>query len=68
MNYNNFSKSVLKWYNLNKRDLPWRYKGNSKKDHYKIWVSEIMIQQTTVTAVIHYLKKCITYRPNIAKI
>ena len=68
MDYNNFSKSVLKWYNLNKRDLPWRYKGNSKKDPYKIWVSEIMLQQTTVTAVIPYFKKFITLWPNIEKL
>ena len=68
MNYNNFSKSVLKWYNLNKRDLPWRYKGNTKKDPYKIWVSEIMLQQTTVTAVIPYFKKFITLWPNIEKL
>ena len=59
MNYSNFSKNVLSWYNLNKRDLPWRYKGNSKKDPYKIWVSEIMLQQTTVTAVIPYYNKFI---------
>ena len=68
MNYNNFSKSVLKWYKLNKRDLPWRYKGNTKKDPYKIWVSEIMLQQTTVTAVIPYFKKFITLWPNIEKL
>ena len=68
MNYSNFSKNVLSWYNLNKRDLPWRYKGNSKKDPYKIWVSEIMLQQTTVTAVIPYYNKFIKRWPNIKKL
>ena len=68
MNYNNFSKSILKWYSLNKRDLPWRYKDNSKKDPYKIWISEIMLQQTTVTAVIPYYIKFITKWPNIEKL
>ena len=68
MNYSNFSKNVLSWYNLNKRDLPWRYKGNSKKDPYKIWVSEIMLQQTTVTAVIPYYNKFIKKWPNIKKL
>ena len=68
MNYNNFSKSILKWYSLNKRDLPWRYKDNSKKDPYKIWISEIMLQQTTVTAVIPYYIKFIAKWPNIEKL
>jgi A/G-specific adenine glycosylase len=68
MNYSNFSKNVLSWYNLNKRDLPWRYKGNSKKDPYKVWVSEIMLQQTTVTAVIPYYNKFIKRWPNIKKL
>ena len=48
MDYTDFSKNVLIWYNLNKRDLPWRYKKNEKKDPYKIWISEVMLQQTTV--------------------
>ncbi len=68
MNYSNFSKNVLSWYNLNKRDLPWRYKGNSKKDPYKIWVSEIMLQQTTVTAVMPYYNKFIKRWTNIKKL
>ena len=37
MDYTDFSKNVLIWYSLNKRDLPWRYKKNEKKDPYKIW-------------------------------
>ena len=59
MDYTYFSKNVLNWYSLNKRDLPWRYKNNSQKDPYKIWVSEIMLQQTTVQTVIPYYKKFI---------
>ena len=68
MNYNNFSKKVLNWYNLNKRDLPWRYKGNTKKDPYKVWISEIMLQQTTVSAVIPYYNKFIAKWPNIKRL
>ena len=60
-----FSENVLKWYSLNKRDLPWRYKNNSIKDPYKIWVSEIMLQQTTVTTVIPYYKNFIKKWPNV---
>ena len=65
MDYTDFSKNVLIWYNLNKRDLPWRYKKNEKKDPYKIWVSEVMLQQTTVQTVIPYYEKFIKKWPNL---
>ena len=68
MNYTDFSKNVLNWYSVNKRDLPWRYKNNSQKDPYKIWVSEIMLQQTTVATVIPYYKKFLKKWPNIKKL
>ena len=68
MNYTDFSKNVLNWYSANKRDLPWRYKNNSPKDPYKIWVSEIMLQQTTVATVIPYYKKFLKKWPNIKKL
>lgn len=48
--YFNFSKKLLGWYSKNKRDLPWR----KTKDPYLIWISEIMLQQTTVKTVIPY--------------
>ncbi|MEO8376026.1 MAG: A/G-specific adenine glycosylase [Candidatus Sumerlaeota bacterium] len=41
------TKKLLRWYDANKRDLPWR----GTKDPYKIWLSEVMLQQTTVKAV-----------------
>ena len=37
-----FQDTLLKWYDLEKRDLPWR----RTSDPYKIWISEIMLQQT----------------------
>ena len=43
-------KKLLTWYRENKRDLPWRH----TKDPYRIWVSEIMLQQTRVEAVKPY--------------
>lgn len=46
--YMSIQEKLIKWYEVNKRDLPFR----DIKDPYKIWVSEIMLQQTTVTAVI----------------
>ena len=68
MDYSNFSKNVLTWYSLNRRDLPWRYEDNLKKDPYKTWVSEIMLQQTTVTAVIPYYNKFLATWPNVKKL
>ncbi len=46
----NAVEPLLKWYGENKRDLPWR----GTRDPYKIWVSEIMLQQTRVEAVKGY--------------
>ena len=48
-----FAKNLNAWYRKNARSLPWR----ETSDPYKIWISEIMLQQTTVNAVIPYYKK-----------
>jgi A/G-specific adenine glycosylase len=56
-----FSHYLTLWYTKNKRDLPWR----RTKDPYKIWISEIMLQQTTVNAVIAYYERWIKYFPTI---
>jgi A/G-specific adenine glycosylase len=45
--------SLLGWYDLNRRDLPWR----KTRDPYRIWVSEIMLQQTTVSTVLRYFDR-----------
>lgn len=45
-----FSTELLAWYRLQKRDLPWRL----NRDPYRVWVSEIMLQQTRVDTVIPY--------------
>ena len=44
---------LLAWYDRNKRDLPWRH----TRDPYRIWVSEIMLQQTRVAAVLPYYRQ-----------
>lgn len=44
---------LLKWYQKNARSLPWR----NSQDPYKIWIAEVMLQQTTVKAVIPYYEK-----------
>ena len=56
-----FSRDLMRWYSINKRDLPWRH----TKDPYKIWVSEIMLQQTTVSTVIAYYDRWIKVFPTI---
>jgi A/G-specific adenine glycosylase len=43
-------RALLGWYDRNRRDLPWR----RTKDPYRIWLSEVMLQQTTVRAVVPY--------------
>lgn len=49
-NFQYFAEELLDWYDREKRDLPWR----RSKDPYRIWVSEIMLQQTRVETVIPY--------------
>ena len=58
-------KKILAYYKNNKRDLPWRYKKNEKKDPYKIWVSEIMLQQTRVDTVIPYFERFMDAFPTV---
>lgn len=58
------SKTLLPWYQKNKRDLPWR----ETKDPYKIWVSEIMLQQTQVKTVIPYYLRWLETFPGIASL
>lgn len=56
-----FSQELLDWYEINKRDLPWR----RHRDPYYIWVSEIMLQQTRVDTVIPYFHRFIERFPTI---
>jgi len=55
------SKELLKWYDAVKRDLPWRIDTNP----YKVWLSEIMLQQTQVITVIGYFNRFIEKYPDI---
>lgn len=57
----NFSIDLTHWYSKHKRDLPWR----RTKDPYKIWVSEIMLQQTTVSTVIAYYERWVDVFPTV---
>src|SRR5690625_6045238 len=51
-----FQDDLLNWFEKNKRDLPWR----QNQDPYRIWVSEIMLQQTQVDTVIQYFDRFMT--------
>lgn len=57
----NFSKEILHWYFQNKRNLPWR----KTKDPYRIWLSEIMLQQTRVAQGLPYYEKFIASFPTV---
>src|ERR1700722_20049895 len=54
-------RRLLAWYGKHKRDLPWRQTA----DPYRIWVSEIMLQQTRVAAVVPYYARFLTRFPDV---
>ena len=58
----NLTQPLLAWYEENKRSLPWR----GTTDPYRIWVSEIMLQQTRVEAVIPYYERFLKALPAIS--
>ncbi len=57
----NFTVKLLAWYKRNARDLPWR----DHPDPYAIWVSEVMLQQTRVEAVIPYFHRWMERFPTV---
>ena len=66
-----FSAALLAWYDVHHRDLPWRVSPRQsaagvRADPYRIWLSEIMLQQTTVAAVKAYYAKFLARWPSVA--
>ena len=59
-----FREKLLVWYDVHKRDLPWR----RTQDPYKIWISEIMLQQTRVDTVIPYYERFLDWFPTVAEL
>ncbi len=55
------TEGLLPWYTVNKRDLPWR----QSREPYAVWVSEIMLQQTRVEAVIPYYRRFMQALPDV---
>lgn len=56
---------LLAWYDVNARALPWRQPPGVRPDPYAVWLSEIMLQQTTVKAVIPYYQKFLARWPRV---
>jgi A/G-specific adenine glycosylase len=65
-----FRAALLSWYDANARDLPWRHRPQSRKprDPYRIWLSEIMLQQTRVAAVIEHYHEFLRRFPTVKKL
>jgi A/G-specific adenine glycosylase len=57
--------AVLAWWDRHRRDLPWRARPGAATDPYKVWLSEIMLQQTTVAAVTPYFSAFLARWPNV---
>jgi A/G-specific adenine glycosylase len=55
---------LLTWYDHNRRDLPWR----RDRDPYRVWISEIMLQQTRVSAVLEHYRRFLQRFPNVQKL
>ena len=61
INTEKFQQDLLEWYEREKRELPWR----KDRDPYKIWVSEVMLQQTRVETVIPYFERFMEEFPTL---
>jgi A/G-specific adenine glycosylase len=59
------SKALLAWYDIHRRVLPWRAPAGRVADPYHVWLSEIMLQQTTVQAVAGYYRKFLARWPRV---
>ncbi|GAC1436227.1 MAG: hypothetical protein NVS1B11_20210 [Terriglobales bacterium] len=59
-----FRLRLLKWYDVSRRDLPWRH----SRAPYRVWLSEIMLQQTRVAAAIEYYQRFLIRFPTIDKL
>jgi len=56
-----FRKQLLAWFRVHQRDLPWR----GSRDPYRIWVAEVMLQQTRIAAVIPYYDRFLDHFPTV---
>ena len=63
-----YHKALLIWYDNQGRNLPWRAKGEQTVNPYHVWLSEIMLQQTTVVTVIPYFLSFIQRWPTFQQL
>ncbi len=68
MSARTLTRDLLEWFDKNGRDLPWRQKGGAHPNAYAVWISEIMLQQTTVKTVIPYFHKWMKRFPTITSL
>ena len=61
LNRTGFRRALLRWYDASRRDLPWR----ESNDFYRVWISEVMLQQTRVEAVIPYYRHFLARFPTV---
>lgn len=59
------ARQLLAWYDRHRRSLPWRAKPGEQPDPYRVWLSEIMLQQTTVAAVGPYFQSFLLRWPSV---
>src|ERR1700691_4217607 len=57
--------TLLAWYDRHRRVLPWRAPPGERSDPYRVWLSEIMLQQTTVRAVAPYYARFLVRWPDV---
>jgi A/G-specific adenine glycosylase len=57
----NFQKRLLAWFRAHQRDLPWR----RSRDPYRVWVAEVMLQQTRIAAVLPYYRRFLRRFPRV---
>jgi len=59
------ARRVLSWWDVHRRDLPWRAAAGETPDPYRVWLSEILLQQTTATAAAPYFLKFVAQWPRV---
>jgi A/G-specific adenine glycosylase len=59
------ARALLAWYDRHRRRLPWRAEPGRMANPYEVWLSEIMLQQTTVVAVIPYYERFVSRFPTV---
>src|ERR1700751_5103712 len=62
------ASALLAWYDRHRRKLPWRAAPGEQPDPYRVWLSEIMLQQTTVKAVAPYYARFLARFPTVERL